>query len=223
MKRHILIISLEQRTAIPLCLAVAFILFNTFPAYAVSFGVYSTGGFDFSSFHSGRSSSPIGYYAGAGLVLDTNVSANRFNYRLHIGYDNVIGSGSKFFSGLSMNRVSFIHTFGFNIIGTKQARIWMGPEVGLSCQFNTSGYKPVFIIVHGGAVLGINLNAGDNVTFGLELGMLAGLGANFNYSYNRSNGSDGFFRQSHSNDNDRSIAKVESFTRISFLFRVGGD
>jgi len=222
MKLHALIISLMQK-AIPSCLAVACILFIISPAYAVSLGVYSTGGFDFSTFHSGRASSSIDYYAGAGLVLDTNVSANRFNYRLHIGYDNVIGSGSKFFSGFSMNRVSFIHTFGFSIIGTKQARIWMGPEVGLSCQFNTSGYKPVFIIVHAGAVLGINLNAGNNFTFGLEIGMLAGLGANFNHSYNRSNGSDGFFQQSHNNGNDQSIAKVESFTRISFLFRVERD
>jgi hypothetical protein len=212
-----------QRTTISSCLAVACILFIAFPAYAVSFGVYSTGGFDFSTFHSGRSSSSIDYYAGAGLVLDTNVSASRFNYRLHIGYDNVIGSGSKFFSGFSMNRVSCIHTFGFNIFGTKQARIWMGPEVGLSCLFNTAGYKPVFITIHGGAVLGINLNAGDNFTFGLELGMLAGLGANFNYSYNRSNGSNEFFQQSHNNGNDKAIGKVESFTRISFLFRVGGD
>jgi hypothetical protein len=222
MKLRALIFFLMQK-AIPPCLAVACILFIISPAHAASFGVYTTGGFDFSTYHSGRSSSSLDYNAGAGLVLDTNVSENRFNYRLHLGYDNVISSGSKFFCRYSMHRASFINTFGFPIIGNKQARIWMGPEVGLSCQFSTAGYDPVFIIFHAGAVMGINCNAGNNFTFSLELGMLAGLGANFNYPYNKSYENNAFFQSPRHDSADRAIAKVETFARISFLFRAGGD
>jgi hypothetical protein len=222
MKLHALILSLMQK-AIPSCLAAACVLFIITPAHAVSFGVYTSGGYDFSTYHSGRSSSSPDYSAGAGIVLDTNVSANRSNYRLHIGYDNVISSGSKFLGRYSMHRASFINTFGFALVGNRQARIWMGPEVGLSCQFSTAGYDPVFVIVHAGGVLGINFNAGNNFTFGVELGMLAGLGANFNYPYNRSYGTGVFFESPRNDSADKAIAKVETFARISFLFRAEGD
>jgi hypothetical protein len=210
-----------MRTAIPACLAAACFLFIASPAQAVSFGVYTNGGFGFSTYHSERTSSSVGYSAGAGLVLDTNVSENRFNYRLHLGYDNMISSGSQFFGRYSMHRASFINTFGFPILGNKQARIWMGPEVGLSCQFSTVGYDPVFVIIHAGAVMGVNLNAGNNFTFGLELGILGGLGANFNYPYSRSHGNDMFLGSMHHEAVDQAIAKVETFARISFLFRAG--
>lgn len=205
-------------------LSVVCLMLCAAPASASSFGISANGAFAFSTFNLARSSSSVDYSGGAGFVLDTAVGEGRFNYRLNFGYDNVIDSGSRFVTGPSMHRIIISNAFGFGLIKTEKVRIWMGPEVGLSCQFNTYRDRKFFVIFQAGAVLGINLNAGNGFTFSVEFGLRGGGGPNMNYKmpigslrYGYGYGYPGY----RTSTNESGIAKVESFARVAMLFRIG--
>jgi len=101
----------------------------------------------FSTYHSERSSSSVGYNAGAGIVLDTNVSESSLIIAC-ISATTRDRSGSKFFGRYSMHRASFINTFGFHIVGNKQARIWLGRRPVFHVSSVPVGYDPAFVIIH---------------------------------------------------------------------------
>ncbi len=195
------------------------------PAPAAATGIYVTGAYDFSSFDQAvRSSTSVDYGVGVGLVYDTNVSGKeKMNYRIRVGYEHVIDHGVRFFSIYGMHRVSLSTAFGFGIVRDARYRVWLGPEMGAACQFNTFANKTTLLIFTVGPVMGVNFNAGKNVTFGFELGMAAGFGWNLMYSERSRNYFGGLGNNSRSSDfsNNTGLVKIESVIRVSVLFRVG--
>ncbi len=212
-----------------IAMAVAIIAFlaapRPAPARAAAAGVYAEGAYDFSSFDQiVRSSTSVDYGVGAGLVFDTNVSGKeKMNYRIRAGYAHLIDHGVRFFSIYSMHRVSLNAAFGFGIVRDAKYRVWLGPEMGAACQFNTFAYKTTLLIFTIGPVLGLNFNAGGNVTIGFELGMAVGFGWNLMYSERSRNDLGGLGYNSRSSDfsNETGLVKIESVARVSVLFRVG--
>lgn len=153
-------------------------------------------------------------HVGLGLVMDTAIATrNVFNYRLKIGYDQ-----PEYTYDYSFNREaklecdSFIldNTFGFAMLRTPVARIWLGPELRLasiSGELKVDGHK-IHDIDGGGVGLGV------------------AVGANFNLGPVVSLGIEGGYRQMYyfgTDDDDDSvdISDGQPFLGLSLLFRMG--
>ncbi len=161
------------------------------------------------------------YYIGAGLILDTAAAKNElFNYRLNLGYQNVIGDGVDFFDRFSYHRLQLCNTFGLGFYRSDIARIYIGPQLMLSYDFkyNSYGKTRLYTIRNGssgntgvddpivmgylGLVFGFNIHAGNNATFTMDLGGRVGYG--------------GFVTGP-----DFRVTRLEAFTNIGFMYRIG--
>ena len=217
--------------------------------YALGLGVYLTGKGGVSTMRVENKSSSVDYDVGAGFVLDTAVSSNNyFNYRLNVGYENAIKSGTPFFDGWSMHRISISNTFGYAFFRSKNLRVWMGPQIELASQFNVASERTNGINPHGfyngmpffeyrvvavdfaifslglGAILGVNVNAGDFFTVSIETGVntCVGIGP-YHERKNAYVYTVGFFLPSliSSKSKDTVLGKAEGLMRLSFLYRIG--
>jgi hypothetical protein len=218
--------------------------------YALGVGGYAAGNGGISSLRMGEAKSNVQYGLEAGFILDTAVGLNQlFNYRLGVGYENTMKSGNAFFDRFSIHRVAVSNTFGYAFVRSKYLRVWMGPQIELACQFNKSNNMtrdifplpfppsntmPLLISKKStdfaifslgfGAVLGININTNSPFSISFEIGINACLGIgpyketnkeciigpgvfmpNLNPSYSR----------------NTSFSRVDAFTRLSFIYRVG--
>ena len=149
------------------------------------------------------------YLAGAGIVIDTAVAADRlFNYRCNLTYHNSFTRDVSIFSSQSYHRLLWINSFGFGFYRTDSVRIWAGPQVGLSYDFAYnargagSGVDDPFMMGYLGVVLGFNFHAGDRFTFSLDLGARGGYGGLLDGSGVR-------------------ITRLEPFLSVAFIGRIG--
>lgn len=165
-------------------------------AHALGVGLYSKGGVAVSSYdYSTRAQTLNDLLVGFGFVLDTAVAKSKnFNYRLNIGYENIVDSGMAHFGNESMHRVVTYHTFGLSPYASSRVRIWLGPGIGLHCQFadqrfrDTSGTDVLVIVNESirrkselflfdiGCVFGVNVHIAGRVSLSAELGIYAGAG-----------------------------------------------
>lgn len=221
------------------------ISFSSNSLYALGTGFYTTGragiGYDKKGF-------PVNYCIGAGFILDTAVARDElFNYRVNVGWGNQAESGSPFFSKKSVQRVSVSNNFGLGVLRKKYIRLWVGPQLDIGCQFkqNTERYldfapgpsmgyelhsiNMAMFYLGFGAVFGININTGDLFTLGFEIGVNTALV----FGKHRDTTQSVLFIQdffsgikiipmiTSSNDDDKAFGRIEGFSRISFIFRVG--
>ncbi len=149
------------------------------------------------------------YLAGAGIVVDTAVAADRlFNYRCNLTYHNSFTKDVSIFSSQSYHRLLWTNSFGFGFYRTDSVRIWAGPQVGLSYNFAYnarragSGVDDPFMMGYLGVVLGFNFHAGDHFTFSLDLGARGGYGGSLDGSGVR-------------------VTRLEPFLNVAFIGRIG--
>ena len=179
-------------------------------------------------------------------MLDTAVASNDvFNYRLAAGYDNAIESGGRFFNRYSANRVLLSNVFGFGVVRSKYIRLWAGPQLELGCQFNKVSkssyyYNSLFgltrekdvldyayFLLGIGAVMGLNINPGKVFTISLEIGLNTTLGFGKHHAFDnyvwliRESGGYTVLPYTIGDSYDRAFGKVEGFSRLSFIFRIG--
>jgi len=175
-------------------------IITTADIYALGIGGYLSGKGGISTLKIEETNSSVDYGVGAGFILDTAVATNdSMNYRLAVGYDNVIKSGVPFFSEWSMHRVSISNVIGFAFFKNSFLRVWMGPQIELSYQLlkakkvisglyvdddeissfykirNHSVTYSAFSLGLGG-ILGVNINTGSPFTISFETGINTGIG-----------------------------------------------
>lgn len=176
------------------------VILMTVNVNALGVGGYLSGKGGISTLKVPETSSSVDYLVGAGFVLDAAVATNdSMNYRLAVGYDNVIKSGVPFFSEWSMHRVSLSNVIGFAFFKNTFLRVWMGPQIELSYQLlkakkvttglyvdedeissfykirNHSVTYSAFSLGLGG-ILGVNINTGGPFTISFEIGINTGIG-----------------------------------------------
>ncbi|MDM7985817.1 MAG: hypothetical protein QUS13_00635 [Smithella sp.] len=226
---------------------IVFLSFNGL--YALGVGGYVAANGGISGLRTGDASSNVQYGLQGGFVLDTAVGLNQlFNYRLGVGYENAMKSGNSFFDQFSIHRVAASNTFGYAFFRSRHLRVWMGPQIELACLFNKSSYTSYNIFplplspgnmpiqinryttdfaifsIGFGAVLGINIYYEGPFSIGFEIGFNACLGIG---SHKDSNNqfiiAPGVFIPSINPSLSRtsSFGRVDGFTRICFIYRVG--
>lgn len=110
-----------------------------------------------------------------GFVLDTNVAKDSvFNYRLNVSLDKMDIDDGPSIDGFVMD-----HTFGFGVLRNKYVRLWIGPQINLSYyqeDYDRGNYYDdddddfdKFGIGFGPA-MGINIHAGDIISFTITSG-----------------------------------------------------
>jgi hypothetical protein len=235
-----------KKYSIIICFSCFIVLSSISGLYALGVGGYISGKGGVSTLKIGDTNSSVDYSVGAGFVLDTAVATNEvFNYRLAVGYENSVKSGVPFFSTWSTHRISFSNVLGYAFYRSKYLRVWMGPQIGLACQFvnakdkeiqsspNTIGYRIRFhsdnfaIFSLGfGAVLGINVHPADNFTISFEIGINSNVGIGPRHEkrrdYTIAYGFPIMPTLVSSNSHDIIFGKAEGLARLSFIYRVGG-
>ena len=192
MKKMLIIIS------IPLM----FLLLRT-EAFSTGIGWYFNGGgglgfLDLNRMPFKEVASSGQYLFGGGLVVDTCLAQDKlFNYRLHLGYDYIamdLKSRSAGIYEAKFNRINIFNNFGFGIVRNKLLRFWIGPQLGLRCQFGDISGKEnplataiklsnlqnfAFIAMMSSSTLLINTGITKNIVMtGLSLGLATGLNLN---------------------------------------------
>lgn len=118
---------------------------------------------------------------GLAIIFDTAVAKDRlFNYRLNIDCSSVLMQKDLVFSNISysVNRLTVANTFGFGFIRTPFMRVWAGPQLALTYEFknrNSTIFNPV-LYNKIGPMVGVNIHAGNNMTFAVEMGFRSGFG-----------------------------------------------
>src|SRR4030042_7001947 len=119
---------MNKKQFVVICILFVSIPLSLQEIYALGLGGYLTGKGGVSTLRVEKTYSSVDYGPGAGFLLDTAVASNdHFNYRLNVGYENTIKSGTPFFGGWSMHRISISNTFGYAFFRSKYLRVWMGP------------------------------------------------------------------------------------------------
>jgi hypothetical protein len=118
---------------------------------------------------------------GVRLIFDTTVAKDRlFNYRISVDCHNELSQKEVGYSNLSyyVNHLMVTNSFGFGFIRTPLIRVWAGPQLTLEYEFKNMGSKTFDPIIYNmiGPVVGLNLNAGNDMTFALEMGLRTGFG-----------------------------------------------
>lgn len=104
-----------------------------------------------------------------GFVLDTNVAQDQvFNYRLQLGLDQIKVAGGGKATGYVMD-----HIFGFGVVRNEFMRLWVGPQLHLS-YYDDADWDSDFRLfgLGGGPAVGVNIHAGDTVSFCITNGFL---------------------------------------------------
>ncbi len=119
---------------------------------------------------------------GFGFVLDTTVARDQlFNYRFQIGLEkseiDIEGDAEAELTGIAMT-----HDFGFGVSRTKNARIWIGPELRMAFMTGSVDMDETYwtdvdwdITMFNlgiGPVLGANFNIGPAATLSIKVGFL---------------------------------------------------
>src|SRR4030067_840005 len=159
-------------------------------------------------------STPIAFMVqrlvGTNLTLDTAMAKDKlFNYRLSIDGEN-IGADRSYLSintFYSLSRFTWANTFGFGLIRTKTVRLWAGPQIALCYEFRYSDKTISDAMLYNklGPVVGLNINAVEDVTVSLEAGFRTGF--SINLATSRPNAS----------WNDR----IEPIMWVKLIFRAG--
>jgi len=109
-----------------------------------------------------------------GFVLDTNVAKDSvFNYRLNVSLDKMDIDNGPSIDGFVMD-----HTFGFGVVRNKYVRFWIGPQVNLSYYQDDADHHNYYnddddfdeFGIGFGPALGVNIHAGDKVSFTVTSG-----------------------------------------------------
>lgn len=191
-----------------LVLAVALSLYGSAHAFGVGFSF--TGGAinntATASNSAGSSSKNVMQYdIGASLILDTAVATNKLiNYRLSLGYSNCVTKDLGFFGSTSEHRIIWCNTLGVGVFRSDAARIYMGPQlmVSFDFQYNSGIDNPLIMGYFGLVLLGLNIHGGDHFSFTMELGGRGGYGA--------------FIKA-----NNLRVLRLEPFTSFGCIFRIG--
>jgi hypothetical protein len=136
-------------------------------------------------------------FTGAGLVIDTNCSADKlFNYRLAIGgYKFVLSRDESIADPANLDlmmKFSLLNTFGFGLVRKESFRFWLGPQIGVHTRYFRSNEKlsdkliwsiagtgpPVYyqngpdsmVGASAGLSFGFNFNFIRNITMSIEFG-----------------------------------------------------
>jgi hypothetical protein len=145
---------------------------------------------------------------GLAIIFDTAVAKDRlFNYRLNIDCSSVMLQKDLVFANISysVNRLTVANTFGFGFIRTPFIRVWAGPQVALTYEFknrNSTIFNPV-LYNKVGSMVGVNIHAGNNMTFVVEMGFRSGFG----------------FDMGKSPANSLVESKVEPIASVRLIFR----
>lgn len=222
------------------------------PCFAISFGVYGKAGVSTSTYSfSPMAKTPNDHLLGFGLVLDTAVAKSKtFNYRLNIGYENVVDSGNPLFMNQSMHRIDSYHSFGLSPMANKYIRLWLGPSIGFHYQFanqrfrdtskfnyfTSSSISDIKRVVHLalfdiGCLFGINIHLGDKVSVSAECGIYVGAGIGTEQTTRKkytvlrdlySGAIGGFFPyRTVGGKSDVAMGKAETLLKLSVLYRIG--
>ncbi len=118
---------------------------------------------------------------GVGIFFDTAVAKDHlFNYRLNIDCNSMMTQKDLVFANISYstNRLTVANTFGFGFIRTPLMRIWAGPQIALSYEFKNKNSTIFDSKIYNkiGSVVGMNLHAGNDMTFAIEMGFRTGFG-----------------------------------------------
>ncbi|HOT45785.1 MAG TPA: hypothetical protein PLM53_01665 [Spirochaetota bacterium] len=145
---------------------------------------------------------------GLAVILDTAVAKDRlFNYRFSIDCNSMMVQKDLVFANISysINRLTVANTFGFGFIRTPFMRVWAGPQLALTYEFknrNSAIFNPV-LYNKIGSVVGVNIHAGNNMTFAVEMGLRTGFG----------------FDMAKSPANSLVESKVEPIASVRLIFR----
>ncbi len=233
-----------------MCIAHFLIAISATDIYALGIGGYLSGKGGISTLKVEETNSSVDYGVGAGFVLDTAVATNdSMNYRLAVGYDNMVKSGVPFFTDWSMHRVSISNVIGFAFFKNTFLRVWMGPQIELSYQllkvnntkmgFNVDGESSSFYKIRYhfinyssfslglGGILGININTAGPFTISFEIGINTSIGIGpyqeriRKYTYFTIPGFIEMWMPSRnsSRSTDTIIGKAEAIARLSFIYR----
>ena len=161
--------------------------------YALGLGVYGTGSKSNTTWTYHKDEIPDydvdskDSKIGGGFVLDTCLANDRlFNYRLNIGFNKVnIDNDKNTFTSVygvkdvKGNDYHLYNSFGFGIFRSDYLRFWAGLQIGLGyfkgeydVSSTTGDGDNTFwtIFFSGGLVAGLNIHAGDIVTFAFDGG-----------------------------------------------------
>lgn len=173
------------------CIVLIFCVLAASPVLAIGlggYGNYSAGQSYWDFKNSGGTDERHSYYGG-GLLFDTAVAGDRlFHYRLGIGYDKIVHDSYSDFGDLRLNRIVISNTFGFGIVRSEEARLWLGPQFRVSENWGEDRYSGVWYDLYFGRgaftekdnydffradlalVFGANLHLPGKISLGLEFG-----------------------------------------------------
>lgn len=206
-------------------IAMAAICNAALPASAVDFGASITGAYSGTA-NGGDHGRPghdgkkivDGYKLGIHLMADTILDKNQLmNLRITVGYMNGMLSGPgprniNFFSRHSLNSVLWTNTLGFGIIKKENLRLWVGPQLAMSVDFQNGGrgFHPFGRNADGfhtsmfgylGVVTGVNYSPVKNIFLTGEIGFRGGFGGSLERT-------------------KMHMKKIEPFINIGVLYRV---
>lgn len=132
-------------------------------------------------FYSSVVNSLVNRILGVGVILDTAVARDRlFNYRISLDCHSVISQKELGYTNVSFstNRLTVANSFGFGFIRTSFVRVWAGPQFALTYEFKSRNRNTFDTTLYSkiGPVLWINIHAGNETTFALEMGFRTGFG-----------------------------------------------
>jgi len=163
-------------------------------------------------------------HLGGGLAFDSAPATDGlFNYQLNIGYDRFENRNSKAWGRAEFEGVVVSNSFCFGGRLTPSTRLWVGPEIRLEwADGKPDDYQDYKIHMFGiglGPVLGLNINAGENLTFVVKTG--------YQYISYHAYG-DGFYSHTTNNSTtshnyDYETTEKMLYVTIGFLFRTSGD
>ena len=207
---------------ISLMVAVIFCLSN---AMATGLGFYVVSGAgsadwtcDFESGNS-RDFDEDTEHQGGGFVLDTTVARDSvFNYRLNLGYEELVSEYKPNRDKTNMDCYTLDNTFGFGVLRTRVVRLWIGPQLRLALAKgnieDVSGYDIDLFGLGIGPVIGLNLNFGSVATTAFTIG--------YRFTHYSGEGKDSDNNDYHNYyDCDYEVDDTEFFFNISMLFRIG--
>jgi|GEM_PF-433995 len=226
-----------------MCIAALTFVFAASPVHAVGIGVYGdySMGRSYWDFKNSGSTDERHSYYGGGLLFDTAVAGDRlFHYRLGIGYDKIVHDSYSDFGDLRLNRIVISNTFGFGIVRSEEARLWLGPQFRLSFNWGKDKYSGTYYDIYFGQVFfdekdkyyfrrfdlalvfGANINLPGKISLGLEFGPRVFVGDGWVHISRDTTYSSFPFHESGS-DNLRFIYGYEAFVNICALVRINDE
>ncbi|MBN1534840.1 MAG: hypothetical protein JXA20_19365 [Spirochaetes bacterium] len=204
--------------------------------YALEVGVnqrssYSISTADFNFDDTPRSK--IDYCLGFGLSLGVQIPDSEVRYRLHLNYENIVDSGSPFFSIYNIHGIYIDNVFSKRFFHAGNLSLSYGFDVNLAYRFRTSyyteNYMPVATLYDRtresiyyyslglGLILSIDFKIGDSMVIGLDLGIGGKMGIGIAESEGLTwLGGTNLFKDKE--DNDVEYLAIEKMARICVMY-----